>query len=319
MNVLVIHNSVEALKILYMVVAGLALATGLERLVLSGSGQFEIKWASQTLVFFLIFLTTVVRFVHGAMRHFDLSYSEQPHLVNWRINQPLWDFLGLGFEAFVFFILAYSLYDPLRFIQYYSFLLIVDILWLCIISLPNIKRIWTEHSKWWITADLIVLVPTGVTWTWFQTWLLPAFFITVAVHTIIDYPINWKFYFDRPFTWPWGKQSAQVEILFVAGAYMNSDPQEIERNIQLAEDHSIKLWNLGYKVFCPHLNTCHFETKSTASEKAYKDFDMRILQHCDAVFALPNWQDSIGAKAEIEEAKRLGKPVFLSLDELPSR
>ena len=36
-----------------------------------------------------------------------------------------------------------------------------------------------------------------------------------------------------------------------------------------------------------------------------------------AVFALPNWQDSMGAKAEIEEAKRLGKPVFYSLDELP--
>ena len=46
---------------------------------------------------------------------------------------------------------------------------------------------------------------------------------------------------------------------------------------------------------------------------------MKILQCCDAVFALPNWQDSSGAKEEIEEAKRLGKPIFYSLDELPNK
>jgi len=97
---------------------------------------------------------------------------------------------------------------------------------------------------------------------------------------------------------------------------MNSDYNEIDRNIQLAEQHSIELWNHGYKVFCPHLNTAHFEVKAKAEEKTYKEFDMRMLQYCDAIFALPNWKNSEGAKAEIEEAKRLGKPVFYSLDEL---
>ena len=86
-----------------------------------------------------------------------------------------------------------------------------------------------------------------------------------------------------------------------------------------AECYSIRLWNRGYKVFCPHLNTQHFEVKAKANEKAYREFDMRMLQCCDAVFALPNWEESEGARAEIDEAKRLGKPIFYSLDELPAR
>ncbi|MFC2005005.1 DUF1937 family protein [Chloroflexota bacterium] len=154
---------------------------------------------------------------------------------------------------------------------------------------------------------------------WFPTWVLRVFITTVAIHTIMDYPVNWKLYFGRPFRWHWSKRQPQVEILFVAGSYMDSDFNEIERNIQLAEQHSIELWNRGYKVFCPHLNTAHFEVKAEADEQAYKEFDMRMLQCCDAVFALPNWQDSKGAQAELEEATRLGKPVFYSLDELPDR
>jgi len=315
MNRTTLKNSIEVLKILYMVVAGLALAIGLQSFVLDESAEFKkIEWTSLSFVFFLIFITTVVRFVHGAMRHFAECYSEQPHRVNWKIIQPFCDFSGLGFEAFIFFILAFSLDSPLRFIQYYLWLLIVDTIWLCITSPPPIKQIWTEHSKWWIVANLSVLVPTGITWFWFPTWLLWVFIGTVVIHTIMDYPINWKFYFGRPLC-----GQPKMETLFIAGAYRSSDSSEIERNIRLAEQHSIELWNRGYKVFCPHLNTQHFEVKAEAEEKEYRDFDIRMLQCCDAVFALPNWQDSEGAKAEIEEAKRLGKPIFYFLDELPAR
>lgn len=319
MNRTVLQNSIEVLKIVYMIVAGLALAAGLEYFVLGDNGQFKIEWASLQTLLFIIFVTTVVRFVHGAMRAFDQSYSEQPHLVNWRISQPLWDFLGLGFEAFIFFILAYSLYDSSRFIQYYFWLLIVDTLWLCITRPPPIKQILTKPSKSWILANLIVFIPTGVMWMWFPTWLLRVFITTVAIHTIIDYPVNWEFYFGRPFRWPWSKQQPQVGILFIAGAYTGSDFNEIEKNIRLSESYSIELWNRGYKVFCPHLNTAHFEVKAKADEKTYKEFDMTMLKCCDAVFALPNWKESEGAKAEIDEAQRLGKPVFYSLDELPLR
>jgi len=327
MNRQALHNSIEVLKILYMVVAGLALATGLEQFVLTESGQLKIEWASLSFAFFVIFITTVVRFVHGAMRHFDRTYSEQPDAANWQISQPLWDFLGLGIEAFIFFILAYSLGNHWRFINYYLVLLLVDCLWLFVISLPDMKRFWSENRKWWTLANLIVLVPTGGLVIFFKirgielypSWLLWVFIGSVVVHTIIDYPLNWRVYFGRPFQWPWSRSQRKIEILFLAGAYMSSDSNELMQNIQLAEQHSIELWNRGFKVFSPHLNTRNFEVKAKAEEEAYKELDMRMLQCCDAVFALPNWKESEGARAEIDEAKRLGKPIFYSLDKLPAR
>jgi len=202
MNRTVLQNSVEVLKIVYMVVAGLALATGLERFVIGDNGQFKIEWASLQTVFFIIFITTVARFVHGAIRHFDRSYVEKSEQVNWKIKQPIWDFLGLGFEAFVFFLLAFSLDAHTRFIHYYLWLLLADCAWLGIIYR---SQTWTKR-KWWIIANLIVLVPTGGSMLWFAShgikiyppWLLWVFIGAVAVHTIMDYPRNWKFYFGRP-------------------------------------------------------------------------------------------------------------------------
>ena len=206
MNRTILQNSVEVLKILYMVVAGLALADGLKQFVFDESGQFKIEWFTVSFWFFVIFITTVARFVHGAMRHFDQNYVEEPKRVNWKIGQPIWDFIFLGLEAFIFFILAFSIDNHLRFIIYYLVLLGVDIIWLCITTPPPIKRIWTGHSKWWIVANLVVLCPTGGPILWFFShgieiyppWLLSVFIGAVAAHTIMDYPLNWEFYFGRP-------------------------------------------------------------------------------------------------------------------------
>jgi len=320
-----------------MVVAGLALAGGLEKFVFTDNGQFHLPKDIILIVFFTIFVSTVVRFVHGAMRHFDHYYVEQPQQINWR-RQPLWDFSFLGFEAFIFFILAFSLDNQPRFITYYLGLLLVDSFWLIGVFFTHIKQVWVGTPRNWIIANAIVLVTTGIPWIWYHNaetcplWLMLLFFVGVLVHSIMDYWRNWEFYFGRPWSGQQEKETSaspdskassakqhRVEILLIAGAYWSSDFNEIERNIRLAEQHSIELWNRGYKVFCPHLNTQHFEVKAKADEKAYRDFDMRMLQCCDAVFALPNWKESDGARAEIAEAKRLGKPVFYSLDKLPAR
>jgi len=82
---------------------------------------------------------------------------------------------------------------------------------------------------------------------------------------------------------------------------------------------STVVWNKGYKVFCLHLNTCHFESKAKASEEAYKEFDMKILCNCDGIFALPNWGQSAGAKAEITKALALGIPVYYYMSDLPDK
>lgn len=107
-----------------------------------------------------------------------------------------------------------------------------------------------------------------------------------------------------------------MRAVFIAGPYMGADKDDIEGNIRRAEEFAVELWNRGYGVFCPHLNTRHFEEKSHATEEAYKQFDRRMLSCCDAVLAIPGWEASQGAKSEVAESVRLDIPVYYEIHKL---
>lgn len=103
----------------------------------------------------------------------------------------------------------------------------------------------------------------------------------------------------------------KVKIVMLVGKYYSKDFNEIEAHIRLAEQYAIKLWNLGFGVFTPHLNTCHFEVKTRVPEKRYQQFDAMALERlADCLFALPNWRQSRGGKQEVAKAIKLGIPVF---------
>ncbi len=106
-----------------------------------------------------------------------------------------------------------------------------------------------------------------------------------------------------------------MKIIYLSGPYSGKDYNAIEANIQRAEAWAIHLWNKGYGVFCPHLNTRHFEVKVAEAEQAdYLEFDLRIVAVCDAMLMLPGWTGSLGACKERARARALGRPVF----EMPS-
>jgi len=103
-----------------------------------------------------------------------------------------------------------------------------------------------------------------------------------------------------------------MKIVFIAGPYFgDGDKAKIQDNIRNAEKYRIVLANSGIGFFCPHNHTEHFEIKASANEDFYRELDMIFLQKtADAILAIPGWETSNGAKAEIEFAKRKGLPVF---------
>lgn len=113
-----------------------------------------------------------------------------------------------------------------------------------------------------------------------------------------------------------------MKLIYVAGPYRGKTHDErsfneIEANIRRAEAVAIALWDKGYGVFCPHLNTCHFEVKSSAPAELYLEADLRMLSACDAILMLPGWEQSAGACKERFKARRiLDMPVYYSVDEL---
>lgn len=105
-----------------------------------------------------------------------------------------------------------------------------------------------------------------------------------------------------------------MKIIFIAGPYTGDGTFEsIERNIREAEKYQIALANKEIGFFCAHNHTEHFSSKkgATAPEDFYYELDLQFLKRlADAVLAMPGWEQSWGAKREIEWAQKNNLPIF---------
>lgn len=86
--------------------------------------------------------------------------------------------------------------------------------------------------------------------------------------------------------------------VYISGKITGLDRQVAENNFARAEKH---LKNKGYDVVNP--------TKLCDEKTDWEDA-MRVcvleLAKCDAIYLLPDWMDSKGAKIEVYEANRIG-------------
>ncbi len=107
-----------------------------------------------------------------------------------------------------------------------------------------------------------------------------------------------------------------MKIVFISGplttGWDGKDREFILNNILRAEKYQIALINAGVGVFCAHTHTSmHHEKGSTAPESYYYQLDMEFLKRSsDALLAMPGWEQSKGAKAEVEWAMAHNLPVF---------
>ena len=95
-------------------------------------------------------------------------------------------------------------------------------------------------------------------------------------------------------------------IIYIAGKYSGDTAQ----NIKAARVVAIELWEAGFAVFTPHLNTAGFELDCKASYTDYLAGGLEILAGCDALVLLPGWQESKGAAIECVFALVGGMPVY---------
>ena len=103
------------------------------------------------------------------------------------------------------------------------------------------------------------------------------------------------------------------KIIYIAGPFRGNSHFAIAQNIRRAEETALRAWSLaiavpGLGVVCPHTNTAHFQ--DALPDDIWLEGDLTIMRACHAVLLTGDWQRSSGTKAEVEEAKRLGIPVF---------
>lgn len=105
-----------------------------------------------------------------------------------------------------------------------------------------------------------------------------------------------------------------MNVVYIAGPYRGPNAWAIAENVRTAERAALEVWKMGAAALCPHTNTANFQ--GAAPDEVWLEGDLEMLRRCDAVYALPTFHLSTGAKAEIAEAERRHIPVFYKLADL---
>lgn len=106
-------------------------------------------------------------------------------------------------------------------------------------------------------------------------------------------------------------------LIYIAGPYSAETEEERLANTIAAIDAGIKVFQKGHIPFIPHLS--HWvdkrakETGINLTWEDYMKWDEEILKRCDALLFL---KPSRGANIELENAKKMGKIIYHSIDEI---
>ena len=99
-----------------------------------------------------------------------------------------------------------------------------------------------------------------------------------------------------------------VGIAYIAGPYRAGTINGVRENVRRAEDAAARLLSLGIYPICPHLNTAFFD--GIVDDEVFLEGALRLLRDCaDALVLIGEWQNSVGALAEVAEAKLKGIPI----------
>jgi len=103
-------------------------------------------------------------------------------------------------------------------------------------------------------------------------------------------------------------RAMNVRIVYVAGPFRGLTAWDIEQNVRRAEALGLMVACAGAMPLIPHANTRFFQGQ--CSDDFWLAGTLEMLRRCDAMVTTEGWERSSGARAEVEEMKRLGRPVF---------
>lgn len=193
------QTTIEALKMIYYVIIGLAIKEALSRTFLGREENFlgmEIFKGDNLITLFLLvaFLFTIVRFVHGASIHLEMAKKPE---MRWK---PLWDFAGFVLHGSLFYMMAISLKRISHFSVAFAFMVGVDAVWIIAIRIIGyIKKLDFVHREWLISDIVIILLLCLILPVMIKSdfWLAIVILIIAILAAVVDYVWNMRFYFPK--------------------------------------------------------------------------------------------------------------------------
>jgi len=110
-----------------------------------------------------------------------------------------------------------------------------------------------------------------------------------------------------------------MKVIYVAGPYRADTTYGVFQNIRAAEKVSVRLWNEGWAVLCPHLNSAlmsegHEPIEKALMEDSFLKGGLEMVQRCDSIYMMEGWRSSEGAKAELKVAKKNNLEIIYEED-----
>ena len=99
--------------------------------------------------------------------------------------------------------------------------------------------------------------------------------------------------------------------IYIAHPYRAATRGIVELNIQAARLAGVVAAKAGWYPVMPTVNTAGFDLLLPEIRDAFwLEGTLGLLATCDAVLMAGNWVDSAGCRAEYEEAREIGIPIY---------
>lgn len=99
-----------------------------------------------------------------------------------------------------------------------------------------------------------------------------------------------------------------MKVIYVAGPYTAETDWQRGIHIKKACDVTANLWRMGFYAVCPHKITAFYG--GLCEENVFIEGGLEILRRCDVVVLVEGWEKSGGTLGEVEEAIKIGLPVY---------
>jgi hypothetical protein len=206
-----VSSTISSLKEIVTIITGLTITNAITRLLVTNQDEGIVSLSQLTteaVLFFILLTANVIRFYHGNMRHLDTAYLSDFRAGSVQVSRDLkvgsrrimgLDFFVILVQSIIFSVMSFLLGDPTTFVIVFTSLLVFDVIWvLSIYQFASSHEAFVHQRNWAlnnvvavIALFVILLLKVGGQTEFF---VLVASF-TIAINTIVDFVISWRFYF----------------------------------------------------------------------------------------------------------------------------
>lgn len=106
-------------------------------------------------------------------------------------------------------------------------------------------------------------------------------------------------------------------LIYIAGPYTASDEIQKQSNIAAADNAGRELMLRGWNVLIPHNNTRNWDWDNRFNYEDFIYMCLDLLERCDAVCFIGDWENSDGCCKEQKHAEDCGIDVYIGLQNVP--